>query len=85
MPKGSRTKRRRQPADTVQAAARSMREIAERSEADAPPEITDDMRKAAATFGRMGGKIGGPKRAEALTARRRSEIAKKAAAARWRR
>lgn len=61
-----------------------MQEMAERSEADAPPEITDDMRKAAAAFGRMGGKIGGPNRAKALSAIERSEIAKKAAAARWR-
>jgi hypothetical protein len=86
MPKASSNKRRRQPADTVQAAARSMREIAERSEADSPdmaPEITDEMRAAAAAFGRMGGKIGGARRAEKLTKARRKEIAEKAAAARW--
>ena len=32
---------------------------------------------------RKGGKAGGPARAEALTAKRRREIARKAAAARW--
>ena len=34
--------------------------------------------------GRSGGKKGGPARASKLTPERRSEIAKKAAAARWR-
>lgn len=52
-------------------------------EPDAPVEITDEMRAAAAAFGKMGGKIGGPARAASLTKKRRSEIAKKAAAARW--
>jgi hypothetical protein len=65
-----------------------MNTIAARSEAyapddDAPVEITDAMRAAAAAFGRMGGKIGGPARAASLSADRKSEIAKKAAAARW--
>jgi hypothetical protein len=87
MRKASSKKHRRHPADTVQAAARSMREIAERSEADAPPatpEITDEMRAAAAAFGRMGGLKGGPARAASMTRKKRSEIAKKAADARWR-
>ena len=38
---------------------------------------------AAVALGRMGGKRGGPARAAALTAERRSEIAKRAAEARW--
>jgi len=38
---------------------------------------------AAVMLGRMGGKVGGPARANALSSERRSEIAKKAAAARW--
>ena len=33
--------------------------------------------------GKRGGKVGGKKRAESLTDEQRSEIAKKAAAARW--
>jgi hypothetical protein len=33
--------------------------------------------------GRRGGKVGGKKRAESLSGEQRSEIAKKAAAARW--
>lgn len=40
---------------------------------------------AAVALGRLGGKVGGKARAEALTAKRRSEIAAKAAAARWNR
>jgi hypothetical protein len=39
----------------------------------------------AAALGRLGGLKGGPARAAALTARRRREIAKAAARARWRR
>ncbi len=37
----------------------------------------------AVALGRLGGKKGGPARAEKLTPERRSEIAKKAAGARW--
>jgi hypothetical protein len=44
-----------------------------------PKEVVELFRKA----GKAGGKIGGPARAEALTPKRRSEIAAKAAAARW--
>jgi hypothetical protein len=88
MPKGS-SKRPEKREDEAQAAVRVMETIAARSEAnepdDAPVEITDAMRAAAAAFGRMGGKIGGPARAASLSAKSRSEIAKKAAAARWRR
>ncbi|MHB1299317.1 MAG: hypothetical protein ACYCY8_00430 [Burkholderiales bacterium] len=39
--------------------------------------------QAAVESGRIGGKIGGKARAEKLTPEERSEIAKKAAAARW--
>jgi len=87
MPKGS-SKLPRKREDESQAAVRVMETIAARSEADAPDadppvEITDAMRAAAAAFGRMGGKLGGPARAASLTAKRRSDIAKKAARARW--
>jgi hypothetical protein len=44
----------------------------------------DELRsQAAAILGSMGGKKGGPARAKSLTKARRSEIAKKAAKARW--
>lgn len=41
------------------------------------------IKAAAAALGRKGGLKGGNARAKALSAKRRSEIAKKAAAARW--
>jgi hypothetical protein len=87
MQKGS-SKRPRKREDESQAAVRVMNTIAARSEADAPDadppvEITDAMRAAAAAFGRMGGKLGGPARAAKLTPQKRSEIAKAAAQARW--
>jgi hypothetical protein len=44
-----------------------------------PPEKNP----AAVALGRLGGKKGGVARAKALTAKRRREIASKAAAARW--
>ncbi len=43
----------------------------------------DLIKAAAAALGRKGGLVGGKARAKALTPKRRSEIAKKAAAARW--
>jgi hypothetical protein len=89
MPKGS-SKRPKKREDEAQAAVRVMNTIAARSEADAPDddapvEITDEMRAAAAAFGRIGGKIGGPARAASLSKSRRREIAQAAAQARWKR
>ena len=82
MPKGSSKKRKRE--DEAQAAVRIMTTIIERTEDDDDPvEITPEMRAAAAAFGRIGGKIGGRARAAKLSDERRSEIAKTAAAARW--
>ena len=43
----------------------------------------DPIKAAAAALGRMGGLKGGKARAASLTKKKRSEIAKKAAAARW--
>jgi len=45
----------------------------------------EELRAQAAAFGRMGGLKGGRSRAEGLTSHRRSDIARKAAAARWKR
>jgi hypothetical protein len=76
MPKRSSKKQE----DEAQAAVRIMEAIAERSEKrDVPPDVS----AAAAALGRRGGLKGGPARAAALTPTKRSEIAKKAAAARW--
>lgn len=43
----------------------------------------DRAREAARLLGSLGGRIGGPARAKALSAKRRKAIAKKAAQARW--
>lgn len=43
----------------------------------------DPVKAAAAALGRLGGLKGGKARAESLSAKKRSEIAKKAADARW--
>ena len=55
-----------------------------RHEASAQPE-PETKDPAAVALGRKGGLKGGPARAEKLTPARRSEIARKAAAARWER
>jgi hypothetical protein len=48
-----------------------------------PAPAVPQKNPAAVALGRLGGIKGGKARAEALTAKKRSEIAKKAAAARW--
>ena len=48
-----------------------------------PREDIGDKNPAAVALGRLGGQKGGKARAEALTAQRRSEIARAAAAGRW--
>lgn len=80
MPKRSSKNRLPKREDEVQAAVRIMETIAEKTEErEIPPEVS----AAAAALGRRGGLKGGPARAASLTAKKRSEIAKKAAAARW--
>lgn len=48
-------------------------------------EATEEKEKnpAAVALGKLGGLKGGPARAASMTAKKRKEIAKKAAAARW--
>lgn len=50
---------------------------------NATPEPIPEKDQAAVESGRRGGLIGGKARAEKLTPERRTEIARKAAAARW--
>ena len=74
MPRGPKGENR--PADVIGNAVKVMK-IATGEE---PEELTDDGKdKAAVSLGRRGGKA----RAEKMTAERRTEIAKKAAAKRW--
>jgi hypothetical protein len=75
MPRGPKGERR--PADVIGAAVKVMRIATGEEPEDYGPETGKD--KAAQELGRKGGK----KRAEAMTAERRSEIAKKAARKRW--
>ena len=57
----------------------------ERFEVVARRSVSHEPNRHAAALGRLGGLKGGPARAAALTAKRRREIAKAAARARWRR
>lgn len=74
MPKGPKGQKR--PADVVSNAIKVAR-IATGEEDDAPTATGKDPNASAL------GKKGGAARAKALTAKKRSEIAKKAAAKRW--
>jgi hypothetical protein len=74
MPRGPKGERR--PADVIGNAVHVMRVLTGEIE-DAIPDDGKD--PAAVTLGRKGGKA----RAESMSAKRRAEIAKKAAAKRW--
>ena len=74
MPKGPKGEKR--PADAVGAAVM----VAKIATGEIEDELTDDGKnKAAQALGRLGGKA----RAKKLSKKRRAEIAKKAAKARW--
>lgn len=75
MPKRSSTGR----LDLSQLAKR----IVDEATGEAPKTTLPEKNPAAVALGRIGGKIGGVARAKKLTAQERSEIAKKAAKARW--
>ena len=74
MPRGPKGEKR--PADVIGIAVKVMR-IAVGEEDDAPPD--DGKNKAAQELG----KLGGAARAKSMTPKRRKEIARKAAASRW--
>jgi hypothetical protein len=76
MPKGPKGQKR--PADVIGNAVRVMRIATGEIEESPPTENGKD--KAAVALGRKGGKA----RAEKLSARKRAAIARRAAAARWR-
>jgi hypothetical protein len=61
--------------------AKNIVDIATGDQSDATN--SDAIKAAAAALGRKGGLKGGPARAAALSAKKRKEIAQKAAAARW--
>lgn len=59
--------------------------LTDQATGQAPPEQDADEGKnpAAVALGRLGGQKGGKARAQSLTAKQRSDIAKKAAKSRW--
>lgn len=79
MPKRSRNTKR--PRDT-NLLAKSIVDAATGEDTEALPE-DDAKNPAAVALGRLGGLKGGKARASKLSAKRRSEIAKNAAQARW--
>jgi len=79
MPKRS-SKRQKDPQELARLVLDSVVPDAE-GEPTAPQE--PEKNPAAVALGRLGGLKGGKARAKKLTAKQRSEIAKKAAAARW--
>jgi hypothetical protein len=77
MPKRS-SKDRKRPDVNVLAA-----DILARATGESPSEPQSEKNPAAVALGRLGGLKGGKARAQALSKKRRSSIAKKAARARW--
>lgn len=75
MPKGPQGEKR--PADVIGAAVKVMRIAVGEEAEDTPPD--EGKNKAAQELG----KLGGAARAKSMTAKRRKEIAKKAAKTRW--
>ena len=75
-------KKIKRPTDINQR-AKSIVDIATGENEDTQQLNEDGKNAAAVALGRLGGKKGGKARAEALTAKRRKEIAQKAAKARW--
>lgn len=57
--------------------------IVDASTGNLPPDTSPPKNPAAVAMGKLGGAKGGKARAEKLSARRRKEIAKQAAAKRW--
>ncbi|HEV8505059.1 MAG TPA: hypothetical protein VGQ53_06655 [Chitinophagaceae bacterium] len=77
-------KKAARPRDTNQIAKRIV-DIATNEEEKVSNEksTSEEIKAAAAALGRLGGLKGGKARAKKLSANKRSEIAKKAASARW--
>ncbi|MDQ3023407.1 MAG: histone H1 [bacterium] len=71
------------PRDANQLAYRIVQESIGEAPKPAPPVPEVVKNAAAVELGRLGGLKGGKARAESMTPEQRSEIAKKAAAARW--
>ncbi len=81
-----KTKQLKRPTDPMQL-AKLVGDIATGQIQDVKPEpiTADEVRRVMSALGKMGGPKGGVARAESLSKKRRSEIATKAAKARWKR
>ena len=71
------------PRDANQAAKHILDQLTGDAPREPEPAPPPEKNAAAVALGRLGGKKGGAARAAALTPEQRSEIAKKAAAGRW--
>lgn len=78
-------KRGQGPPDPNLLAFRVVQEATGEAEKSRPPDPFEGKNPAAVTLGRLGGLKGGKARAQKLTPEQRAEIAKAAAAARWKR
>jgi hypothetical protein len=77
-------KRSRKKSDDINIIAKSIIDLAtEESTEKEPSEEVPEKNPAAVALGRLGGLKGGKARAKKLSAKRRKEIAEKAAKARW--
>jgi hypothetical protein len=76
----TRASRKPPKEDELQAAVRTIRTIVEKTERVIDPAVS----AAASALSKLGASKGGEARARSLTAKRRVEIAKAAATARWR-
>jgi len=74
-----RSSKRKEPRDINELAFATVRSLT----SEEPSEEQRQKNPAAVELGRLGGLKGGKARAEALSAQRRKEIAKKAATIRW--
>jgi len=74
---------KRPSSDPNRRAHQLMAEMAAKQASGPAPAIPDAVREYMSSLGKKGGPRGGKARAEALSGRKRTEIAKKAAAARW--
>jgi len=73
----------KQPAKKTRDVNEMAKSIIDQITGDAPKEVPPTKNPAAVELGRRGGLKGGKARAAKLSAKKRKEIAKKAAAARW--
>ncbi len=75
--------KKKRPADISQLAHQIVQEATQEIKQEPTPTPAKEKNPAAVVLGRLGGLKGGKARAEKLSAKKRKEIAKKAAKVRW--